>query len=136
MCFERLEHRANQLANYLIQSGVGLETRVAPALNRSFDMVIAVLAVMKANGVYVPVDPRYPEERIRFILQDCQTTVLLIDSRPGIAHIPAGCRVVDLPGSQEEIACYPATPPPLISGPDNLVYMIYASGSTGRPKGV
>ena len=81
LSYEELNARANQLGHYLRQQGVGPEVRVAVCLERSVEMVAALLAVLKAGGAYVPLDPAYPEERLRFMVEDSEAAVLLTESR-------------------------------------------------------
>ncbi|WIN00886.1 amino acid adenylation domain-containing protein [Actinoplanes oblitus] len=114
--YAELNARANRLAHHLIEQGVRPETRVAFALPRSIDMIVAPLATMKAGGVYVPVDPGYPEDRKQ---------VMLADSGPLLSF-------TELP----DVSGYPASNPEVTLSPDNAAYVIYTSGSTGRPKGV
>ena len=109
-----LNERANRLAHHLIDQGVGPERIVALALPRTADMVVAMLAVWKAGGVYLPIDPTLPADRIRFMIEDANP-VLVLDK-------------VELDG--------PSTNPVTRLRPDNTAYVIYTSGSTGRPKGV
>jgi amino acid adenylation domain-containing protein/non-ribosomal peptide synthase protein (TIGR01720 family) len=112
--FVELNERANRLAHHLIGQGVGPERIVALPLPRTADMVIAMLAVWKAGGVYLPIDPTLPPDRIRFMLDDADP-VLVLDE-------------LDFTG--------PITNPATRLRPDNTAYVIYTSGSTGRPKGV
>ncbi|WP_051240371.1 non-ribosomal peptide synthetase [Paenibacillus alvei] len=161
--YGELNERANQLARVLRQDGVHADDIVGLMIDRSLDMLIGVLAVMKAGGAYLPIDPDYPEERIRYMLQDSGAKLLVLPGRlrdrvP--SHVPC-----DVPGqasgaSSEEAEEHPAAKqqegtsyrillmedeaiaredtanlPPL-AGPQHLAYVIYTSGSTGNPKGV
>ena len=133
--YGELNRRANQLGHYLRRLGVGPEALVALVLERSVEMVVAVLGVLKAGGAYLPVDPAYPEERIRFMLEDAGAGVVL---RSGVAgeDESSKARVVRLGEEWQEIAR--ESEANLESGvtAENLAYVIYTSGSTGRPKGV
>ncbi|MBV9789122.1 MAG: amino acid adenylation domain-containing protein, partial [Chloroflexi bacterium] len=131
-----LEAHANRLAHYLQALGVGPETRVALFLERSLDLVVALLAVWKAGGAYVPIDPSYPAERIAFILQDAAASVVLTE---GVLweRLPAHTApVVCLDRDAEQLANQPDTAPLSAVGPANLAYLIYTSGTTGTPKAV
>ncbi len=115
LTYGELEVRANRLAHRLRGLGVGPEVRVALSMPRSLEGVVGILGILKAGGVYVPVDPTYPEERRRWMLEDAQAWVTLTE--------------VDTDGES-------AARPESWTGPENLAYVIYTSGSTGRPKGV
>nr|WP_033438617.1 non-ribosomal peptide synthetase [Saccharothrix sp. NRRL B-16314] len=137
--YGELNERANHLAHLLIAEGVGPERLVALALPRSADLVVAVLAVLKAGGGYLPVDPEYPGERLTFMLSDARP-VLVLTTRAFTDSLPdAGVRtlVVDEPDVREAIAGCPAGNPSGVRRHESdIAYVIYTSGSTGRPKGV
>ncbi|MEV6816479.1 amino acid adenylation domain-containing protein, partial [Micromonospora sp. NPDC051296] len=131
--------RANRLAHQLIALGVGPEDAVAVALPRSVDAVVTLLAVLKAGGAYLPVDPQYPAERIRFMLADAKPRLLVTTAGGAGADIPV--LLLDDPATRDAIAARPATDitdadrsAPL--DPQHPAYVIYTSGSTGRPKGI
>jgi amino acid adenylation domain-containing protein/FkbM family methyltransferase len=132
LSFRELNRRANQLAHYLRRKGVGPETRVALLLDRSVEMIVAVLAVMKAGGAYLPLDPASPEERLLYTLEDAQASLLITET------ILAGYRGegLSLEEARETLACESDANPINRSLPENLAYIIYTSGSTGKPKGV
>ena len=136
LSFAALNERANQLARYLQTCGVGPETRVAICLNRSVDMVVGLLAILKAGGAFVPIDGNYPDERISFMLRDANVSVLLTTSSFNSALAPANCRVVCLDREHERIAAAATSNLDGAATPQNAAYVIYTSGSTGRPKGV
>jgi amino acid adenylation domain-containing protein len=132
--YAALDARANRLAHRLRGLGVGPEVIVGVALDRSPDLVVAILAVMKAGGAYLPLDAAHPAERLAFMLADARPAVIVGDDRAraripeiGVPFVPAGA--ADLAGES------PA-PPPRAARPDHAAYVIYTSGSTGRPKGV
>ena len=139
LSYAELNAQANRLAHRLIAEGVGREQIVALALPRSPDMVVAIVAVMKAGAVYLPVDPDYPAARIRFMLADAQP-VLLLANRATLAALPeiAGLHrlVVDEPAIRAELVHRSAENPNLALLPQQPAYVIYTSGSTGTPKGV
>ncbi|MDE1476885.1 amino acid adenylation domain-containing protein [Xenorhabdus bovienii] len=131
-----LETHSNQLAHYLMTRGVGLETVVGICLDRSFEMLVAMLAVMKAGGAYLPLDPHYPRERLAHMVSDSETAIIIV--RQGLHEIITNYHgvVIDVDHCRNEIASQPQYLPVVAVAPQNLAYMIYTSGSTGRPKGV
>ncbi|HEX8319553.1 amino acid adenylation domain-containing protein, partial [Longimicrobium sp.] len=138
LTYAELNARANRLAHHLRERGVGPDARVAVCVERSAEMVVALLAVMKAGGAYVPLDPSYPAERLRYVLDDSAPAAVLTQrSLEGVETLFADVEapVIDLEGA--EWADQSATEP-AIEGltPAHLAYVIYTSGSTGRPKGV
>jgi amino acid adenylation domain-containing protein len=138
LTYAELDRRANQVAHYLRALGVGPEARVGLFLERSLQLVVALLGVLKAGGAYVPLDPAYPRERLAFMLADAQAKVLLTQEEMASRLPESPQRVVVLDETQDRTAiarCSEDNPPPL-TGPDNLAYVIYTSGSTGRPKGI
>jgi len=136
LTYGELNNRANQLANYLRSLGVKSEVLVGICVERSLFMVIGLLAILKAGGGYVPLDPAYPPERLAFILQDAQVSVLLTQHHL-IENLPQRqTRVVCLDTDWENVAQQSSQNPISESTIDNLAYIIYTSGSTGQPKGV
>ena len=136
LTYRELNSRSNQLAHYLQQLGVGADVLVAICMERSLEMAIAVLGILKTGAAYVPIDPAYPKERLTFMLADTRTPVILTQS-----HLVSGlpehqARTVCLDANWQEIANYSTENPASIVSPDNLTYTIYTSGSTGKPKGV
>ncbi|WP_058042040.1 non-ribosomal peptide synthetase [Streptomyces roseifaciens] len=138
--YAELNARANQLARVLVRCGVGPERVVAVALPRSVHMVTGLLAVLKAGGVYLPVDPEYPAERIAFMLADARPACVLSDAAtaavlPDPGEVPSVLvDRLDLDREDARDLTDADRPGPL--SPDQLAYVIYTSGSTGRPKGV
>lgn len=139
LTYLELNHRANQLAHYLQGLGVGPEVPVALCLERSLEMVVAILGVLKAGGAYVPLDPAYPPERLAFMLEDTQVPVLLTQSQLLVSLPVHKTHVVCLDTNWEMIAAplqeNMENPTSRVKA-DNLAYVIFTSGSTGRPKGV
>ncbi len=135
LSYGELERRAEGLAHELRALGVGPETRVGVLLARSSSLVVAILAVLKAGGAYLPLDPFYPRERLAWMIADARPAVLLIQERlrPLLPSSPGAVLALD---SVRDVAPRPAPSPRFAVGPDNLAYVIYTSGSTGRPKGV
>ena len=134
--YRALGQRTNQLAHHLQARGVGPEVLVGICVERSVEMLVAVLAVLKAGGAYVPLDPAYPRDRLAFMLEDAQVRVLLTEQRL-VAQLPAhDAAMVCIDRDRDAIARHPIEPPAARATPDNLAYVIYTSGSTGKPKGV
>ncbi|WP_281247784.1 amino acid adenylation domain-containing protein [Streptomyces colonosanans] len=139
LTYAELNARANRLARYLIGHGAGPETTVALVLPRSADAVVAMLAVLKTGAAYVPVDPRYPAERIAHMLEDARPTAVLTSAAQG-ESMPQG-RVIVLEDVAEDIAREASADVPDTARhrpllPGHPAYLVYTSGSTGRPKGV
>ncbi|HZH31548.1 MAG TPA: amino acid adenylation domain-containing protein, partial [Pyrinomonadaceae bacterium] len=136
LTYRELNEHANRLAHHLASLGVGTESRVGVLLTRRPELLVSLLAVMKAGGCYVPLDPAYPRERLSFMLEDASASVLVTaGSLRGL--LPAhGASVVNLEAWRQETTTYSADNPSCAAGPQNLAYLIYTSGSTGRPKAV
>src|SRR6185369_4546162 len=134
--YRELNERANQLAHYLRQLGVGPEERVGICVERSVAMVVGLLGILKAGGAYVPLDAQYPEERLRFMLADAQVGVLLTQEQL-LGRLPAPeAQVVCLDRDWQEIGQQSRAKMRGAVDVENPAYMIYTSGSTGLPKGV
>ncbi|HEV2150588.1 MAG TPA: amino acid adenylation domain-containing protein, partial [Longimicrobiaceae bacterium] len=138
LSYAELNARANRLAHHLVGLGVGPEARVAVCVERSAEMVVALLAVLKAGGAFVPLDPEYPPERLGYMLRDSAPAAVLTQGplleRLAAAKVPelAGVPVLDLAGDAAAWARRPESDP--VRGalsPEHLVYVIYTSGSTG-----
>ncbi|KAA8889619.1 amino acid adenylation domain-containing protein [Nocardia colli] len=132
--YQELDARAEQLARVLVSRGVRPDSIVAVAVPRSVELIVALLAVLKAGGAYLPIDPAYPSDRLAFILTDATPVVVLTDRAtarilPGTATPLLYLDSVDQSDVEEQAGRIPA-------GPQNLAYLIYTSGSTGVPKGV
>ncbi|MER6029504.1 amino acid adenylation domain-containing protein [Streptomyces sp. NPDC001851] len=135
MTYAELNARANRLARFLRERGVGPEVLVGLCLRRGPEMLVGLLAVLKAGGACVPMDPETPPERLRYILD--QSAVLLTVTQSDLAgSLLAGEPVVRVDADHDEIEAHPGGNLPGGAGPDHLMYVIYTSGSTGRPKGV
>ena len=134
--YGELNERANQLAHYLGEQGVGVETLVAVCLERSIEMVVSLLGILKAGAAYVPLDPAYPQERLAFMLSDSAASLLLTQQQL-VAQLPAPEeRTVCIDSEWGEIARHSRANPEPQGTTANLAYVIYTSGSTGQPKGV
>ncbi|MDM9585830.1 non-ribosomal peptide synthetase [Nostoc sp. GT001] len=136
LTYAQLNARANQLARYLQDWGVGPEVLVAICLERSHLIIIALLAILKAGGAYVPLDPQLPKERQALILEDTQATVVLTQEFSAWTLPEHRARVVSLDAHWHIIAEKSNENLPSKVIPENLIYVLYTSGSTGKPKGV
>ncbi|HET8887656.1 MAG TPA: non-ribosomal peptide synthase/polyketide synthase [Candidatus Angelobacter sp.] len=136
LSYHELDRRSNQLGRYLQKLGAAPEVRVGICLERGLDLIVSLMAVQKAGAAYVPLDPNYPAERVSYMLEDSQATVLLTQSSL-LDRMPAFAgQVVALDLQSESIRRESDVAPPRRSLPQNLAYVIYTSGSTGKPKGV
>lgn len=136
LSYAELNTRANKLAHYLKHHGVIQETLVGIYLERSFDMVIALLAILKAGGAYVPLDPAYPSVRIGAILEDAQVSILITQSSLKDQLPTTIALSICIDDDKKKIALYPDSDLDSVANSDNLAYVIYTSGSTGKPNGV
>lgn len=135
LTYQELDQRANRLANYLRARGANPEVIVGLFLERSADLVVGLLGILKAGAAYLPIDPAYPSERIAYMLDNSGARLLVRHSR-----------LPDVPGSNAETICLDGAWPEILRSPkispetpvneENLAYVIYTSGSTGAPKGV
>ncbi|MFL9875924.1 amino acid adenylation domain-containing protein [Paraburkholderia megapolitana] len=135
LSYRELNTRANQLAHRLRASGIERQALVVLLLERSPDMIVAILAVMKAGAAYVPIDPHAPVERIEYILKDSGARQAIVSPNlPG--NLPIGdLQTITLGDTASRLAGWPDTNPDNLNSPDDLIYVIYTSGSTGQPKG-
>jgi amino acid adenylation domain-containing protein len=136
LTYRELNGRANQLARYLRQRGVGPEGLVGICLERSVEMIVGILGILKAGGAYVPLDPDYPKERLAWMLEDAQPPVLLTREALLSALPASGAEAICLDSAWELIARQSQRNPDRAATADNLAYAIFTSGSTGRPNGV
>jgi amino acid adenylation domain-containing protein len=136
LTYRQLNQQANQLAHYLRTLGVKPEVLVGIYVERSLEMVVGLLGILKAGGAYVPLTPGTPPERLSFILEETQVSVVLTQARL-FKDLPVRAdAIVCLDSDWESIACSSQENPGCETTPDNLIYVIYTSGSTGQPKGV
>jgi amino acid adenylation domain-containing protein len=132
--YSELNARANQLARCLRAAGVGPGVLVGIALDRSLEMLVGVLGVLKAGGGYVPLDPTYPADRLQFMLNDSRAAVLLVDQP--LAWSESDAPIISLQTERTIIDHLDTTNLSTLATPDDVAYVIYTSGSTGQPKGV
>jgi amino acid adenylation domain-containing protein len=134
LSYAQLNQRANRLAHHLIKLGVRPDDKVGIAVERSFEMVVGLLAIMKAGGAYVPLDPEYPVDRLAYMLEDSGIELLLTQSAiRGALPLSRNVRVLELDAL--DLSAEPNHNPQIALHGENLAYVIYTSGSTGRPKG-
>ena len=136
MTYRQLNQKANQLAHYLQRSTIGPDVLVGIYLERSIEMVVAILGILKAGGAYVPLDVELPEERLAFMLQDTHMPILLTQQLLGQKLSAYQTQLLYLDTDWPTIAQEQKTNPLSNVQPTNLSYVIYTSGSTGKPKGV
>ena len=134
LTYRALNARANRVANYLGEIGVGPEDRVALCVERSIEMVVGLLAILKAGGAYVPLDPQYPAERLAYMLDHSQPLALISTSSIA-ARLPAApAHCIQFDRDAATIADRSAENPPVKAQPGNAAYIIYTSGSTGEAR--
>jgi amino acid adenylation domain-containing protein len=136
LSYSQLNARANQLASHLLTLGVGPEVLVAIHMERSAEMAVAILGVLKAGAAYVPLDLTYPKDRLAFMLEDARVAVVLTQERLSGQLPEHHARVVSVDSDWPEIDEHDQADVPGRALPENTAYVIYTSGSTGRPKGV
>ena len=134
LTYAELDRRANRLAHWLADRGAGAGDRIAICLHRRAELVVALLGVLKAGAVCVPLDPDHPSSRVEEVIEDCEPALVLTDA--ATADRFAGTAVVDLDAVAAELAAYPARRPPIAADRSDAAYLLYTSGSTGKPKGV
>ncbi|PEY73226.1 non-ribosomal peptide synthetase [Bacillus thuringiensis] len=135
LTYQELHERANQLANTLIKRGIGPDCVVGVCMERSIELVVALLGVMKSGGAYLPLDPQFPSDRLEFMVNDAQAKVILTNtaSKEDLQGIHA--EIICLDSSREKLEQESKETPNVMIAPENLAYIIFTSGSTGRPKG-
>jgi amino acid adenylation domain-containing protein len=134
LTFAELNARANRVASLLRGRGVGPGTLVGVMMEKSIDLLPAVLGVVKSGGAYIPLDPMYPSSRLEFMVADAKPSVMLTQAKHRDA-VPAGDAVTIVVDTPDALAGTDPANPPRTAGGDDLAYVIYTSGSTGQPKG-
>ncbi|MFF8457066.1 amino acid adenylation domain-containing protein, partial [Streptomyces albidoflavus] len=134
LTYGELDRSANQLAHHLISLGAGPGHLVGLSVERSTDMAVGLLGIMKTGAAYLPLDPAYPADRLTYMLEDSGARLLITHHHTQPA--PADIQVIGLDAERETLTQQPTTAPRTTVTPDDLAYVIYTSGSTGRPKGV
>ena len=136
LTYAELHRRTNQLAHYLHKAGVGPDTAVPIYLERSIDMIVALLGVLKAGGAYLPLETTHPKGRVQYVLNDAQARVILAQERTARLLPEHSARVICLDAEWPSIAKEADDTPAINVTPENLAYVIYTSGSTGGARGV
>lgn len=134
--YAELDRRANQLARYLIELGSGPECVVGVCMERAAETLVVLLGILKSGAAYLPLDVSYPQERLRYLLEDSGATIVLTQSQylSRVSQWPV--RYVVFDEVTDLLQMQSPEAPPVLADPDNLAYLIYTSGSTGKPKGV
>ena len=136
LTYREVDARSNRLAHYLQRAGVVAETLVGLAVDRSHEMLIAMLAILKSGGAYIPIDPGYPGARIAMMLEDSQPGLLLTTERIRVTLPANPVRIISLDGEAPGISAQSSERVTSFAAENHLAYVIYTSGSTGNPKGV
>jgi amino acid adenylation domain-containing protein len=135
LTYADLNYRANQLASYLVESGVGPEVTVGICAERSIEVIVGLLGILKAGGTCLPLDPEYPKDRLSFMLRDGNVQFMVVDGQ-FLQRLPEHqAKIIRLDSTFESVGASSKRLSPCISQ-ENLAYVIYTSGSTGMPKGV
>ncbi|WP_307692780.1 amino acid adenylation domain-containing protein, partial [Variovorax ginsengisoli] len=135
LSYAQLDARANRVAHHLLGLGVKPESRVGIAVERSVEMIVGILGILKAGGTYVPLDPAYPPDRLTYMIEDSGLSLLLTQSHVA-PRLPVGQKVRALSLDTLDLGAQRSDDPCVVMHPQQLAYLIYTSGSTGRPKGV
>ncbi|MEM7061632.1 MAG: amino acid adenylation domain-containing protein [Cyanobacteria bacterium P01_B01_bin.77] len=134
--YGQLNRRANQLAHYLKQQGITSGTLVGLCLQRSVEMVVTLLAILKTGCAYVPLDPTYPVARLRYVIEDADINWVICHGSTRAIDLGSAVKPIDLDQIKTALASLPIADPAAQNNLDTLAYVIYTSGSTGKPKGV
>jgi len=135
LTYRQLDTKTNQLANHLISLGVGPDILVGVCVERSIEMIIGILGILKAGGAYVPLDPEYPQERLEYMIENSNVSVLLTLHRMDVKLPQGATKILLLDTDWKDIEKKSSSLQSSHVSPDNLIYIIYTSGSTGKPKG-
>jgi len=133
--YRELNERANMLANFLISQGVSNNALVGVCLERSVNMLVATLGILKAGACYIPLDPEYPQDRIHYMLENSAAKIVVVDAKTS-KHIEFPVTTQQVLVNDPDISLQPTDNPSVEMNTDDLAYIIYTSGSTGKPKGV
>ena len=134
--YGELESRANRLTHHLLRLGVERDMLVGICVDRSPDLIVALLAILKAGGAYIPLNPDFPSERIATILRDAGSDILITQSSLAGRMPSDGTSMIVIDEAHLELDTYPSTTPQVTITQDQLAYVMFTSGSTGHPKGI
>lgn len=136
LTYRKLDTQANQLARHLVNKGVGPDVPVGICMERSLEMLVALLGILKAEGAFIPLDPEYPEDRLTYICQEARVPIVLTQTRLRnlLSTLRIPCLCVDTPQEWPPVSVTTRQRKAPLVG-ENLAYIIYTSGSTGKPKG-
>ena len=133
--YDQINRKVNQFAGFLLDKGIQVEDRIGIAIDRSPEMLIVMLGILKAGAAYVPLDPEYPQKRIEYMLADSGAKMLIVSAKyKGFYHTAA--TEVSVEDAWAKLGDYPTQNPAIRAKGNNLAYVLYTSGSTGQPKGV
>ncbi|PTX61369.1 amino acid adenylation domain-containing protein [Kordia periserrulae] len=138
LSYEQLDILSNQFANYLIAKGIEKGTHIPISMERSLHTIIAIFGIIKSGGVYIPIDPNYPQQRIDFILEDIKATYVVTQSHllEKFASYQENLQLIAIDTIFEEITQLQTETPKVTVQSEDAIYIIYTSGTTGKPKGV
>lgn len=136
LTYAQLDEKSNQVAHFLIQNQVRKNDIVAVSLERSIEMMIYIYGILKAGAAYLPIDVLTPAERLKFILENAETKILLLNHDRIEDHSVGTTSCYHLSAIEQEISTMDSASPKVVNTPNDLAYVIYTSGSTGAPKGV
>ena len=136
LTYQELDLKSNQLAHYLQQFDLKPDSLIGICVERSLEMIVGVMGIMKAGCAYLPLDPKLPTERLQYMLRDAQVSILITTTKVAACLPNNQANLIYLDQDAHLISQSSTTPPSTLVTPDNLAYVIYTSGSTGKPKGV
>jgi len=136
LSYKQLNERANQLAHYLLNKGVTPEMPIPICINRSVEMIVGILGILKSGAAYVPIDPQYPQQRIEFMLNDIGANIVVTDKSSEAKFNGGQTEIIDIETDWNKMDAMETSNPRRVNQSNHLAYIIYTSGSTGNPKGV